>query len=262
MKFTLIRNATAIIETDCGRVLMDPYLAEKGASGVYGGPASLGRSPLVDLPRPAEDILRNIDAVLLTHLHEDHFDQRARELLSRRLPILCTPPNAKAIRALGFETVIDVAGPTSWAGLEIEPTLAVHGPNEVLDRMGSVNGYLIRSSGAPTVLLAGDTILTDAVKSTVERARPDIIVTNSGGAFTGGTIGPIIMDAQQTAALVRIAPWAECIAIHLDTTDHGRVSRAGLREYFEVEHGDIAHRLHIPADGQTYDFSTFPWRKK
>lgn len=261
MKFTLVRNATVIIETDRTRVLMDPYLAAKGESGVYGGPASLGRSPLVDLPWPVENVLFEIDAVLLTHLHEDHFDQRARDLIPRSVPVLCTPPNASALKALGFQRVIELDGSTVWEGLRIEPTVAFHGPEEVLHRMGHVNGYLIRPEGGPTVYFAGDTILTEAVRSIVERTRPEIIVTNSGGAFTGGTVGPIIMDAQQTVDLVRMAPWAECIAIHLDTTDHGTVSRNSLREFVCAGHKDVAHRLHIPDDGQTYDFSESPWRK-
>lgn len=260
MKFTLVRNATAIIETERVRVLMDPYLAAKGESGVYGGPASLGRSPLVDLPWPVEDILFGIDAVLLTHLHEDHFDQRARDLIPRSVPALCAPPNASALKALGFHEIVELEGPSTWGGLLIEPSVAVHGPDEVLHRMGHVNGYLIRPESGPTVYFAGDTILTDAVRSIVERIRPEIIVTNSGGAFTGGTVGPIIMDARQTVELVRLAPWAECVAIHLDTTDHGTVTRNSLREYVRAGHPDIASRLHIPDDGQTYDFSETPWR--
>jgi L-ascorbate metabolism protein UlaG (beta-lactamase superfamily) len=261
LKFTLIRNATVIIETERVRVLMDPYLAAKGESGVYGGPASLGRSPLVDLPWPAEDILRGIDAVLLTHIHEDHFDKRARELVPHSLPVLCAPENAAALEAFGFEHVIEVGGPVHLADLLIDPTSAAHGPDEVLFRMGHVNGYLLRQEVGPTVYFASDTILTEEVRSIVEHVRPQIIVTNSGGAFTGGTVGPIIMDARQTVELAQLAPWAEFIAIHLDATDHGTVSRSSLREYVEAEHADISHRLHIPHDGQTYDFSTTPWRK-
>ena len=46
-------------------------------------------NPLVDLPMPVEDIINGIDAVIVTHLHLDHWDDIAKEVLPKRNKIIC-----------------------------------------------------------------------------------------------------------------------------------------------------------------------------
>lgn len=73
-----IRNATIIIEYAGQRILVDPMLGEKGCMPPF--PMSIRqdhRNPLNDLPIALEDVLKDIDVVLLTHLHEDHIDEKA-----------------------------------------------------------------------------------------------------------------------------------------------------------------------------------------
>src|SRR4249920_3338704 len=48
-------------------------------------------NPLVPLPMPAEDVVRNLDAVVITHLHEDHFDETAARLLPGTCPSSVSP---------------------------------------------------------------------------------------------------------------------------------------------------------------------------
>lgn len=50
-----------------------------------GGPSTI-RALLVPLPVPVEDLVK-VDAVIVTHLHSDHFDDAAMEALPRSLPI-------------------------------------------------------------------------------------------------------------------------------------------------------------------------------
>ena len=39
------------------------------------------RVPLVDLPIPMGEILKNLDAVIITHTHVDHWDECAAKVL-------------------------------------------------------------------------------------------------------------------------------------------------------------------------------------
>ena len=44
-------------------------------------------NPTVPLPLPAEEVVRGVDGVLVTHRHQDHLDDRAKELLPRDVPV-------------------------------------------------------------------------------------------------------------------------------------------------------------------------------
>ena len=118
--------------------------------------------------------------------------------------------------------------------------------------MGQVSGFVFQALGEPTVYWTGDTILYEPVSQVIERFRPDVIVTHSSGAMWKGS-GPIVMDADQTLAVCQTAPESRVVAIHLDSLDHGQVSRQDLRARARaVEISET--RLLIPEDGETLEF--------
>ena len=41
-------------------------------------------NPLVSLPTSVDDIINDVDAVIVTHLHLDHYDDVAKEVLTKR----------------------------------------------------------------------------------------------------------------------------------------------------------------------------------
>ena len=77
MKITQIRNATLIIEYNGTKFLIDPWLGPKNyMPGFDSAVNSEIRQPRVDLPLAVEEIVK-VDAVIITHLHPDHWDQYA-----------------------------------------------------------------------------------------------------------------------------------------------------------------------------------------
>ena len=85
MKFQQIRSATAIVTFGGSRFLIDPWLAPKDSCPPIPGSANPGlRCPIHELPMPLEDILK-VDAVIATHLHFDHFDETAMQVIPKKV---------------------------------------------------------------------------------------------------------------------------------------------------------------------------------
>ena len=86
-----IRSATGRITYAGLTILIDPLLAPKGEYPGFEIAKSqsnkLKRNPLIDLPEPVEEILKGIEAVILTHTHLDHWDPYAAKVIPKYIPI-------------------------------------------------------------------------------------------------------------------------------------------------------------------------------
>lgn len=248
MDARLIRNATLRLRYGDRDILIDPMLSVRHAIRPMGDATE--RNPTVDLPCSIEEVLDGVDTVLVSHLHPDHFDEAAFGIVPRDLPVYCQPGDGEQLAAAGFD-VTEMTGPTTLGDVEITPVAGQHGSGAILERMGSVVGFVLRSPGEPTVYWAGDTVLCDAVRDVVGRERPDVIITHSGGATAGGTT--ILMDVADTLAVAALAPEATVVAVHLEAVAHAPVTRSGLRDAADAA-GIDRDRLAIPADGEMLSF--------
>jgi L-ascorbate metabolism protein UlaG (beta-lactamase superfamily) len=245
MHLTLVRHATLVVRAAGLRLLVDPQLDPRGARDAVPGTPNPRPTPLVDLPEPAEAVVDGADAVLVTHLHGDHFDATARRLLPKGIAVLCQPPDADRLRGDGFTDVRPVDRELTLHGLRVARTGGEHGRGEIGAKMAPVSGFVLSAPGEPTLYVAGDTVLCDAVRAAVAAHAPDVIVVNAGAAqFLEG--GPIVMDEDDVVALARETE-ALIVAVHFETVSHSTQTRADLHERLRAE--GLTHRVVVPEDG-------------
>lgn len=247
MQIQSIRNATMRITYHGHLFVCDPYLADKFSRPSYTGKSP---NPVVDLPMPAEEVIKGAEFFLISHLHSDHFDPSAAALLPKDTQIFCQPQDKCDLKTKGFTKVNSVNESVKWNGIRIERFSGQHGSGLVLAEMGTVSGFVFSAEDEPTVVWVGDSLLTDDIRRVIHRAKPGVIITHSSGAVWGKERVLILTDAAQTTEICELAPDAVVVAVHMEALDHATVSRADLREYARKK-GVSDERLLIPQDGET-----------
>lgn len=246
MRLRLIRHATLIAGVAGKRVLVDPMLDPAAARPAIENTRPDRRNPLVELPEPAEVVVNGIHAVLVTHLHVDHLDDCAVDLLPKDVPLLCQPPDEGTLRDRGFADVRPVDARADWEGISVSRTGGRHGTGAIADALAPVSGFVLAAAGEPTLYVAGDTVYCDEVERALDEHRPDVVVVNAGGArFLEGD--PITMTADDVVAVARRAPEATVVAVHMEAINHCLETRADLHQRLHVE--GLEGRVIVPEDG-------------
>ena len=266
---TLVRHATLLVELDGTRLLVDPMLSDAGANPPVDGSPNDRRNPLVDLPADVDwdDTFRDVDALVLTHLHHDHLDDPARERFGDAdLPVFCQPDDEASL-AETFDDVRPVDDEATFEGLTLVRTPARHGHGEWAERMAPVCGFVVASADE-RCYLAGDTVWYDAVTETrsvpvgsqdVKRPAnvaetladhdPTAVVCNAGAAQFEGS-RPITMAAEDVAEVCARTD-APVVAVHMEAINHCLLTRDGLAQALaETGH---AEQVTIPDDGETVE---------
>jgi L-ascorbate metabolism protein UlaG (beta-lactamase superfamily) len=220
VRLTLVRSATLIIELAGKRILVDPMLDEAGARPPIEGTLNQVANPTVPLPFPADEVVRGLDAVVVTHRHRDHLDASAEELLPRNVPVFCQPEDEEALHALGLDARA-VVNALDWGGLAIARTPARHGSGRMAELLAPVSGFVLDD-----LYLAGDTVWYEEIAETIERHRPRVAVVNAAGAeFIEG--GLIVMGIDDVREVVERVPVV--VAVHMEALNHCFLTRAALR---------------------------------
>nr|WP_313665942.1 MBL fold metallo-hydrolase [Brucella intermedia] len=254
VKITQIRNATLHVVYGGVRFLVDPMLSGRHAWPGFEGSVNSGeRNPLVHLPMPKEEII-DVDAVIVTHLHEDHWDEEARKVLPKALPIFAqNDADAETIRGQGFSDVRVLSATSSFKGVQLIKTGGRHGTEAHYAKIGNILGeacgVVFKQAGAKTVYLAGDTIWHEDVATALETHRPDVAILNTGYAMVVGIEGGIIMGTQDVLSVHKAAPETLLIGSHMEAVNHCTVSRSDLRAFARTN--GFADKLRTPGDGET-----------
>jgi L-ascorbate metabolism protein UlaG (beta-lactamase superfamily) len=194
MRLRFIRHATLIVEYEAYKLLVDPMLDDAEARAPIANSPNPRNNPLVPLPIPAGEVLQNVDVVLVTHTHSDHWDAAASKLLPKQLPLFCQPEDEKKFREQGLVAVRPIQRSSRFNSVEITRTGGQHGTGEIGKAMAPVSGFVLRAGAEPPLYLAGDTIWCPEVEEALRKFEPKVTVVNTGAAqFLQG--GPITMTA-------------------------------------------------------------------
>ena len=256
-----IRNATVKIDFSGTTFLVDPMLSPKGGfPGFEGTYRSELRNPLVEMPFSVDEVLKSVDAVVVTHTHTDHWDEAAQKQIPKNLPVFVqNDADAKTLRGQGFKDVRVLKGAVTFNGVKLSKTGGQHGSDlwfadpARAQAMGPVMGVVFSAPKAKTVYVAGDTVWRPQVDQALKQHKPDVVILNTGSALmTGWEEHPIIMGKQDTLQATKAAPKAAIVAVHMDSVNHMSLSRKELREF--VQENKIRDRVMIPEDGEVMKF--------
>ncbi|WP_163539558.1 MBL fold metallo-hydrolase [Gracilibacillus sp. YIM 98692] len=259
MNIQLIRNATIVVEYAGKKFLIDPMLAEKRTLPAFGpavglpeAPRQEQNNPLVSLPTSIDNIIQDIDAVIVTHLHPDHWDKEAIEALPKDMKLFSqNEEDATDIRNAGFQNVEVLQENTVFEDIQLTKTKGEHGRGEILKAAGLVCGVVFKHASEKTLYVAGDTVWYDAVQEVINAHKPEIIVVNAGdNQFNIG--GSLVMGKDDVYEVNKAAPNAKIIAVHMEAVNHWTLSREELKS-FANEKG-ISSNILVPDDGEAYRF--------
>jgi L-ascorbate metabolism protein UlaG (beta-lactamase superfamily) len=185
---------------------------------------------------------RDVDAVLLSHLHHDHLDLPSLRLLPGR-PLLIAPRGSgPMLRRAGFAaSELRPGDSVEVEGVSVQAVRADHGPGRwpIGGASGEALGFIVR--GTPSVYFAGD---TDLFPEMEELAPVDVALVPVAG--WGPRLGPGHMDAARAAQAVALLRPRVAIPIHWGTL-HRRLMRLG--DWFTGPGDEFAAQVAAVAPG-------------
>ena len=253
---TFVGTATTVLRFGRYTLLTDPNFLHRGQRAKLGYGLSSRR--MTD-PAMAIGDLPSLDAVLLSHLHGDHFDDVARRELDRSLPVLTTPSAARKLHGWGFGSSVGLPTWESYAlGDDAERVRVTampgrHGP-ALLHRalppvMGSIVDLERHGRRSLRVYITGDTLNVSELREVRDHYPDvDVMVAHLGGTRIGGVL--VTMDAVQGADLVELMRPGAVVPVHYD--DYG-VFRSPLSHFTDEmrRRGLLDARVRLVARGET-----------
>lgn len=250
MQLLHVRHATSILNYAGVRILIDPVLADKETYPSIPMTPNRRRNPMVDISTPMETLLA-ADVILLTHTHNDHFDDKAKEMIDKSVPIICPYQDEQKLQAEGFLNLHPVKNALSYEGITLTRLNAKHGTKGMCKAMGPASGYILKAEVEPTLYITGDTVYYPAIRENILKYEPRILLMNAGSPkfLYSERIVMNIMDIENT---MKVNPSLTFLIVHLDTFNHCIETRADLHEYFTKAKLDEigVNRFIIPEDNE------------
>ncbi|MGV0038605.1 MBL fold metallo-hydrolase [Mycobacterium colombiense] len=227
---TFVGNATTLISAGGLTLLTDPNFLHRGQRAYLGHGLVSKR-----LEEPALRLseLPPVDAIVLSHMHGDHWDRVSQRGLDHGLPVVTTPHAAKRLHRRGFARA---RGLRTWQQHTIAKggtTLTLtslpgrHAPGWSRRLLPPVMGTMVEvagDDGSPRrrLYISGDTLLIEELKEIPARFDP----IDAGMLHLGGTRLPagnwlpfgltVTMDGRQGAELVAMLALPKAIPVHFD----------------------------------------------
>lgn len=253
-----VGNATTVLRLGPFTLLTDPNFIRRGQWSYFG--QGLASRRLRD-PAIGVDELPELDAVVLSHMHGDHFDRIASRELDRHLPIATTAHAARRLGRRGFREPVGLGTWEQFTLTKGEATLTVtalpgrHAQNALLLKvlppvMGSLLEYRASSGATPLrIYQSGDTLVHEDLRRIRERYPTiDVALVHLGGTKVLGVL--LTMDGKQGAELVEMVRPRHVVPVHYD--DYG-LMKSPLSDFTaEVERRRPPATVQYVGRGQTY----------
>lgn len=258
---TFIGTATTLVQLGRFTVLTDPNFLHQGQWS-YFGQGLFSRRRTEPAAQPAD--LPPLTAVVLSHLHGDHFDRVARRELDREVPVLTTGHAAKSLARSGFRASV---GLRTWdtqtftdgdATLRVTAVPARHtaGPLNLL--LPAVHGHVLEYQAGPDVTplriyVSGDTVYHEDLARIRDRfPLLDVAVLHLGGTRVLGVL--LSMDHKQGVAAVELLRPAGVVPVHHD--DYGLFASPVSNFLGEIRDRKPATEVHLLHRGESLPLTT------
>ena len=230
---TFVGNATTLITGGGLTLLTDPNFLHRGQHAYLGHGLVSKR-----LKKPALSIdeLPPLDAIVLSHMHGDHWDRVSQKGLDHGLPVVTTPHAAKRLHHRGFGQAL---GLSTWQHHTITKSCTTvtitslpgrHAPVWSHRLLPPVMGTMLEFASADfssrrRLYVSGDTLLIEELKEIPVRFNSiELGVLHLGGTrLPAGRRLPfgltVTMDCCQGAELVARLTLPKMIPVHFD--DYG-----------------------------------------
>lgn len=220
-------HATVLIDLGYTRILADPLLRHRISGLVWRH------------PRPRSDLDHEVDAVVISHMHQDHLDLPSLMKLGRHVPLLVPPRAGRFLTRRGFTDVHELqAGQSARIDdVRVIATPANHiGFRPPFGPFGGCLGFVIETmNGDPGTANSADGGRADDGATDENQDRVRIYFAGDTDLFPemdalgpidvallpvagwGPTLGPGHMDAYRAAQSLRLIKPKVAIPIHWGT---------------------------------------------
>ena len=201
LRVTFLGHSTVLLELGSRRILTDPILLDR-------------RGALRRVVHSIDpNLYANVDLVLVSHLHLDHFDVDSLRLLPANVDIVVPKGAGPLLARLGFSSVHELApgAGVRLGDLSVTATRASHGGYKPpFGPRAAAVGYLI--DGPPRVYFAGD---TDLFARMADLAPIDLALLPVWG--WGPNLGRGHLDPRRAARTLELLRPRWAIPIHWGT---------------------------------------------
>jgi len=254
-----IGTATTLIRYQGLTILTDPNFVRRGEQIHVG--YGLHATRLTD-PALGFDDLPPFDFVLLSHLHQDHFDTLVQRRLPPNTPILTTASAARTLARRGFTNLYPLR---TWdcvkvrkgsLSLRITALPALHARMPAAAALPDVMGSMLdfrneRDGRRYRLYITGDTLVFRGLREIARRCRGvDLMLMHLGGARVLGTL--LSMNAAQGIEAMRLLQPQLAIPVHYNDYD---LFREPLDAFVRaVERAGLQNRVRYLHHGETCSF--------